>query len=121
MPDLEITLTDLTLAANDMPGMVAFYNAVLAAELQPVEAYGTTLYRGRLGGLGLLLCPNEIAGVQAEQNRHQLRFRVARFEQALARAKAAGGTLRGEVLGEPGKRLAAVVDPDGNTLELSEA
>jgi predicted enzyme related to lactoylglutathione lyase len=117
----EFTLTDLTLAATDMAGMVAFYNALFKAELQPVRAYGTTLYRGRLGRLGLLLCPNEIAGVEAEQNRHQLRFRAAQFEQALAQAKAAGGTLRGEVMGEVGKRLAAVVDPDGNTLELSEA
>jgi predicted enzyme related to lactoylglutathione lyase len=121
MPDAEITLIDLTLAATDMPGMVAFYNALFHADLQPMAAYGTTLYRGRLSGLGLLLCPNEIAGVQAEQSRHQLRFRVAQFQQVLAQAQAAGGTLRGEVLGEVGKRLAAVVDPDGNTLELSEA
>jgi hypothetical protein len=33
---------------------------------------GTTLYEGKLAGVGLLLCPNEIARAKAEQNRHQL-------------------------------------------------
>jgi predicted enzyme related to lactoylglutathione lyase len=121
MPAAHLALTDLTLATTDTPGMVAFYNAVFDAGLEPVAAYGTTLYRGRLAGLGLLLCPNEIAGVDAQQNRHQLRFHVARLDEVIARAQATGGSLKGEIGEDRGRRLAAVVDPDGNTMELVEA
>lgn len=116
----KIALTDMTLVATDVPAMVAFYNAVFEAGLTPRAAFGATLYRGTLGGVGLQLCPNEVAGVVAEQNRHQLRFRVRNLDTMLARVRAAGGVLRGEISQEAGQRLAAVVDPDGNTLELIE-
>ena len=70
--------------------------------------------------MGLQLCPNDIANVVAEQNRHQLRFQVADLDAMLARVQAAGGALHGDMTQEGGKRLAAVEDPDGNTLELIE-
>jgi catechol 2,3-dioxygenase-like lactoylglutathione lyase family enzyme len=113
-------LLQMTLAATNVPAMVAFYDAVLDARLQPVTAYGTTLYRGAVAGVGLLLCPNEIAGVAAEQSRHQLRLRVPDLARAMERARASGGSLDGEVMEADGVRQAAVRDPDGNTLELEQ-
>jgi len=116
----KIALTDMTLVATDVPAMVAFYNSVFESDLKPWSAFGATLYRGTLGGVGLQLCPNEVAGVVAEQNRHQLRFQVPNLDAMLARVQAAGGALHGDLTQEGNKRLAAVEDPDGNTLELIE-
>jgi predicted enzyme related to lactoylglutathione lyase len=114
------TLTDMTLVATDVPAMVAFYNAVFEAGLTPRAAFGATLYQGNLGGVGLQVCPNAVAGVVAEQNRHQLRFQVTDLDAVLARVQAAGGALHSAISQEAGRRLAAVVDPDGNTIELIE-
>lgn len=114
------TLDHITLATTHTAAMVTFYNRVFEANLVPVSAYSSTLHRGSLAGIELLLCPNEIAGVQAEQNRHQLRFRVPNLAQVLARVQAAGGTIDVDQSGDQTAR-AAVRDPDGNTLEFVQA
>jgi predicted enzyme related to lactoylglutathione lyase len=117
----DIRLAAMTLAATDVAGMVAFYNAVFGCELVAKPAFGTTLYEGQLAGIKLVVCPNEVAGVNAEQNRHQLRFEVAGLAGMVARVLAAGGALKGEAGETADQRWAAVVDPDGNTIELVEA
>ena len=66
-------LTQMTLAAA---GMVRFYDTRFGTQLKAREASGTTLYNGSLAGILLVICPNETAGVEAEQSRHQLAFRV---------------------------------------------
>lgn len=114
------TLDHITLATTHTAAMVTFYNNVFAANLVPVPAYGSTLHRGSVAGIDLLLCPNEIAGVEAEQNRHQLRFRVPNLAQVLVRVQAAGGTIDADQSGDQTGR-AAVRDPDGNTLEFVQA
>lgn len=111
----------IVLAATDMPAMAAFYNEVLEAGLQPFSAYGTTLYRGALAGIPFTLCPNEIAGVDARQSRHQFRFAVPDLDAAAQRAVAAGGMLQGEPWEGSGTRVIAIADPDGNTMELESA
>jgi predicted enzyme related to lactoylglutathione lyase len=85
-----------------------------------LPAYGTSLHEGTLGGLQLLLCPNEIARVNAEQNRHQLKFHVENIADSLKRVVAAGGSVQGEVTEFAGEKIVAVRDPDGNTIELAE-
>lgn len=120
MTTATFTLDHITLASTHTAAMVAFYNSVFDASLVPIAAHGSTLYRGSLAGIALLLCPNEIAGVQAEQNRHQLRFRVSDLAQVLERVQAAGGTVDADQ-GDTQTARAAVRDPDGNTLEFVQA
>jgi len=47
--------------------MVAFYNAALDANLEAMEPM-PGFYMGKLAGHGLIVCPNEVAEVVAEQN-----------------------------------------------------
>jgi len=106
-------LVKITIAVTNMQPMVEFYNAVCEANLKPVTAYGMTLYSGKLGGADVLMCPNEIAGVEAKQNRKQLTFAVPDVEQIAVRAVAAGGSIVNRDASAIG-----VSDPDGNTIEF---
>lgn len=119
MPESFVQLTQITLATTHTAKMVKFYNTLFGAELQPTEAYGTTLYNGSLAGIPLVICPNEIAGVQAEQSRHQLSFRVADLAAILSRVEAAGGSIETPM---PDPLTQAILrDPDGNTIEVMQA
>lgn len=111
-----LTLTEIALVAHDVPAMVRFYDAFFGAELRPVAAYGTTLYHGSLHGALLILCPNAIAGVQAEQSRHQFSYQTPDLAAAVEAALQAGGTVR-----DREAATATVVDPDGNTIVLRQA
>jgi catechol 2,3-dioxygenase-like lactoylglutathione lyase family enzyme len=119
MTDSPSRLLHITLATTNTAAMAAFYNSVFDARIQPTQAYGATLYKGTLAGISLLLCPNEIAGVAAEQSRHQLQFAVASLDDSLDQVRAAGGAIE-QIEAGGSERRAAVRDPDGNTLEFVE-
>lgn len=120
MNDVRFALDRITVATFDMKAMVKFYSRVFDTSLEPKVAYGTTLYEGSLADLNLLLCPHDIAKVEAEQNRHQLRFVVNDVEEMMRRAWDAGGSLMGEIVEDAGEKIAGVRDPDGNTIEFRQ-
>lgn len=111
---MSIRLTGVTIAAANMALMCRFYDGVFVANLKPFDAYGTTLYRGNLAGVELVLCPNDLLQIEAPKNRQQLQFAVDDVAAVVATAVAHGGTLIGEITAEAG----GVVDPDGNSIEL---
>ncbi len=108
-------LVQITLTAEHVVEMVQLYSAVFAIQLEPVAAYGTTLYRGLLHGTPLLICPNSIAGVEAQQNRHQFTYSVANLATLIRQAEAAGGQLI-----QHAADAATLLDPDGNTLVFQQ-
>jgi predicted enzyme related to lactoylglutathione lyase len=120
MSESLVQLTQMTLAATHTIEMVKFYDALFDTELQPTEVYGTRLYDGNLAGIHLTICPNEIAGVQAEQSRHQLAFRVADLAAILSRVEAAGGSIETPLSNDPSTQ-AILRDPDGNTIQVLQA
>jgi predicted enzyme related to lactoylglutathione lyase len=115
MTNEDFQVARITLAVTNTEQMVAFYRQVYSCIFKEVNAFGTVLYSGKIGDMELLLCPNSIAGVKADQNRHQLEFVVSDLDSLTRDAKAAGGTLQGEIVENAGQRIATVVDPDGNT------
>jgi predicted enzyme related to lactoylglutathione lyase len=119
MLESSVQLTQMTLATTRTLEMVKFYNTLFGTHLQAVEAYGITLYHGILAGIPLVICPNEIAGVDAEQSRHQLTLRVADLLGLLQIVEIAGGgiyTSAAEAIVR-----AILRDPDGNTIEVIQA
>lgn len=115
-----VAIARVTLAATNVPAMTHFYNEVFAAGLRPSPVGGVTMQLGRLAGLELLLCPNDIAKVDAALNRHMFRIVVDDVTSVVDRVRRSGGTVDGPPALSEGRRLAAVRDPDGNTIELVE-
>lgn len=115
----EMRIERIVLAVERMDEMARFYDEVFGTALQ--SDAGSPFRRGTLADIPLLLCPNEIAEVVAQQNRHQLRFAVDDLDAVLGRVRATGGVVMDE--GELGDsaRVAGVADPDGNTYELVAA
>ncbi|QQS31103.1 MAG: hypothetical protein IPM47_09375 [Sphingobacteriales bacterium] len=111
-----IQINKITLASTDIESMVLFYSQVFSCKFVPKQAYGTTLYAGKILGLNLLLCPNEIAGVKAEQSRHQFEFKVPDLEETIELCISNCGRLLGEVFVKEQQKTATITDPDGNTL-----
>ena len=115
-----MNLTKITIAPVNVDEMVQFYDAVFDTQLKPFEAMGTTLYNGRLAGIPLLFCPNEILGIKAEKNRQQLSFSTNDFDGVVQKALANGGAMLGEVQEGPQGKACGITDPDGNSIELIE-
>ena len=107
----------VTLAVSDMDSMVTFYKEVFEVEFEPRKISGGTLYSGKWGNLELLLCPAEIAGNSAKQNRHQFEIAVNDVDEFLTKVKAYGGENMGEVaVDENGKKSIGIYDPDKNSI-----
>jgi len=119
MTESPVQLTQMTLATTRTSEMVKFYDTLFGTALQATEVYGTTLYRGTLAGIPLIICPNEIAGVEAEQSRHQLTLRVADLSSLLQMVEAVSGII--ESTATDSLISAILRDPDGNTIEVMQA
>jgi predicted enzyme related to lactoylglutathione lyase len=105
----------ITLAVEDVDSMVSFYNAVFGCGLAPIS--GSQLFKGRFADIELVVCPNSVAGVVADQNRHQFRLIVDDGEALAASIEAAGGSIVNRNTWD-GKTMIGVADPEGNTYEL---
>lgn len=105
-------------AVNDIEKMVQFYNTALDANLMQIG--DTPFYIGKLADIELLMCPGNIAGVRAEQNRHQFRILVQNIEQIMTAVQNAGGEQINDIQTENDARLCSIRDPEGNTMEFVE-
>lgn len=104
----------ITFAVNNMPAMVEFYNQVLDANL--TQMGDSPFHSGQIAGLNVLMCPNAIAEVDANQNRQQFHFVVDDLDAALAKVDGTKGTVDEKQGNECGVR-----DPDGNTLVFAQS
>jgi len=111
-------LTKMTLATTCTAEMVRFYDTLFDTQFQPQEIQGATFYNGTLAGIPVLICPNEIAGVEAEQSRHQLAIRVEDLASLLGKVESLGGRI--ETPMSESMTEAIVRDPDGNTIEVMQ-
>jgi len=119
MSESFVQLSQITLATVRTAEMVKFYDTLFGTQLQATRSYGTTLYHGTLAGIPLVICPNEIAGVEAKQSRHQLTLRVADLSGLLQIVEIAGGGIHTA----PAELIVSAIlrDPDGNTIEVVQA
>ena len=117
----DYTLEGMTIAVTNMDPMLEFYSHVFQIQFEEKDMFGAKLYAGNWGGLKLLLCPAELAGNTATQNRHQFDIRVGDLEKTLEIMIQYGGKPMGEIQeGETGRSV-GVYDPDHNSMVLKEA
>ena len=109
-------ISKITIAAVNINLMVEFYENVFSINFVKKELGGFTLYQGKFGELELLLCPNEIAGVEADQSRYQPDIIVPDLDTVIDAALKFGGKIKDEIIETSQNRMASILDPDGNTL-----
>lgn len=112
---VEFAIGKATLAMTNVEAMVEFYSNVFGMELQEFPVQGETLYSGNIAGMNILLCPNSLAGVVAEQSRVQFDFVVSDLAEIKRRVEEHGGAVRPEQSDLERGYLTAV-DPDNNTI-----
>lgn len=117
-PTKVLALNKITLAVRDSKRMYEFYRLVLGAELKPLSTPAGTYYTGKLGPFELMLVPQDIAGIVAEDNRHQLGFVIESPENLDALIEQHGGSVLDELIGTDGATVVVARDPDGNSIEL---
>jgi predicted enzyme related to lactoylglutathione lyase len=128
----DATVLAIRLGADDVVSLARFYETAFGLKAidrvgdPPIEIimrYGATAAEAKAGSSPEFLImnrePGEIAGMMA----HAI-FHVSNLDATVAAAKAAGATMQGDVAsidinGMPVK-IATLVDPDGNVLELME-
>jgi len=113
-------LNQITLAVFSMESMIAFYRGVFGLDFREEEMAGYVLYRAEMSGFDLLLCPAELAGNDATQNRHQLHLSVKDLAHLMEQVPKRGGSVLQEIVDHGLYREAAIRDPDKNSIVLRE-
>ncbi|MBS4196853.1 VOC family protein [Lederbergia citri] len=120
MSGISFAISQITIAYNQENEMVDFYNHLFNADLKPLKAGDFIFYKGKIGEIGLLFCPNEMLGIKAEKNNIQFTVQVPNLEEILSKVSQYGGKQIQEINREESKSSVGISDPDGNSIELLE-
>ncbi len=113
-----IKISQVTIAVNNIEKMAEFYGNVFSTELESFEAMNSKFYTGIIAGIFTMFCPNSIAGVSAEQNRHQFDYLVEDLDEVIKIALSSHGTLKEEISVNEKEKVGTIIDPDGNTINF---
>ena len=128
----DVAVLAVRLGAKDVVALARFYDAAFGLKQidsvgQPpteiIMRYGATVAAAKAGSSPEFLVQRREPGAAADAIPHAI-FHVSDVGATVAAAKAAGGTLKGDVASVPiggmQVKIATLVDPDGNVLELME-
>lgn len=110
----------MTIAVVDMENMLKFYSNVFNIQFSAKEMFGSKLHFGKWDNLNLLLCPAEVAGNTAKQNRHQFDIVVTDIKKLVDLATENGGTIMGEIVEDENSLSVGIYDPDRNSITFKE-
>jgi len=110
-------LLKITVACTDISAMTAFYSKVFNVKFQEHDL-GFKMYSAKIGDISFLFCPNDIAGVKAEQNRHQFDYLTDNIQEVIENALITGGSIHSELLKAGTESTVTLFDPDGNTMNF---
>ena len=128
----DVSVLAVRLGAKDVVALAKFYDAAFGLKEidrvgQPpteiIMRYGATVAAAKAGSSPEFLVQNREPGAANDAIPHAV-FHVSDVGAAVAAAKAAGATSKGDVASVPiggmPVKIATLVDPDGNVLELME-
>lgn len=128
----EVTVMAVRLGANDVVALAKFYEAAFGLKeidrvgkppTEIIMRYGATVAEAKAGASPEFLLLKREATAAKDPMHHAI-LRVSDIKAAVAAAKAAGATVDRDVMTAPiggtPIKIAMLVDPDGNALELME-
>jgi predicted enzyme related to lactoylglutathione lyase len=128
----DVTVMAVRLGAKDVVALAKFYDAAFGLKAidqvgnPPTEIimrYGANAAAAKAGTSPEFLVERRADGVTPDAMAHAI-FQVPDVAATVAAVKAAGGTVRGDVVSAPigniTVKIATAIDPDGNVLELME-
>ena len=128
----DVSVLAVRLPAKDVVALAKFYDAALGLKEidhvgQPpteiIMRYGATVAAAKAGTSPEFLVEKREGSAANDAMAHAI-FHVSDVGASVAAAKAAGATVKGDVasvpIGNIMVKIATVVDPDGNVLELME-
>ncbi len=128
----DVAVLAVRLGAKDVVALAKFYDAALGLKEidrvgQPpteiIMRYGATAAAAKAGSSPEFLIQNREPGAANDSMAHAI-FHVSDLAATVAAAKAAGAKMNGDVASVPiggmPVKIATLVDPDGNVLELME-
>jgi predicted enzyme related to lactoylglutathione lyase len=128
----EVTVLAVRLGANDVVALAKFYDAAFGLKeidrvgdpaTEIIMRYGATVAAAKAGSSPEFLVQRREPGAGKDTMAHAI-FRVSDVAASVAAAKAAGASIEGDTVTVPigglPVKIAMLVDPDGNVLELIE-
>ena len=128
----DVTVLAVRLGASDVVALAKFYETAFGLKeidrvgdpaTEIIMRYGATVAEAKAGTSPEFLVQKR-EGAAPKDPMHHAIFRVSDIAASVAAAEAAGGTVESEVvtvpIGGAPIKIAMLVDPDGNALELME-
>ena len=128
----DVTVLAVRLGANDVVALAKFYDAAFGLKeidhvgeppTEIIMRYGATVAAAKAGSSPEFLVQRREPGAGKDAMAHAI-FHVSDVAATVAAAKAAGAAMEGDVVTVPiggiPVKIATLVDPDGNVLELME-
>jgi predicted enzyme related to lactoylglutathione lyase len=128
----DVTVLAVRLGADDVVALAKFYDAAFGLKeidrvgdppTEIIMRYGATVAAAKAGTSPEFLVQAREPGASKDAMAHAI-FRVPDIAAGVAAAKAAGASMQGDVVSVPiggmPVKIAMLVDPDGNVLELME-
>jgi predicted enzyme related to lactoylglutathione lyase len=128
----DVTVLAVRLGANDVAALAKFYEAAFGLKeidhvgeppTEIIMRYGATVAEAKAGSSPEFLVQRREPGAAKDAMAHAI-FRVSDVAASVAAAKAAGASIEGDVVTVPiggmPVKIAMLVDPDGNVLEIME-
>ena len=128
----DVTVLAVRLNAKDVVALAKFYDAAFGLKeidhvgeppTEIIMRYGATVAAAKAGSSPEFLVQRREPGDANHAMAHAI-FHVSDLAATVAAAKAAGASMNGEVVSVPiggiQVKIATLVDPDGNVLELME-
>jgi predicted enzyme related to lactoylglutathione lyase len=128
----DVTVMAVRLGANDVIALAKFYDTAFGLKeidrvgepaTEIIMRYGATAAAAKAGSSPEFLVQRREPGTGKDTMAHAI-FHVSDVAATVAAAKAAGASMEGEVVSVPiggmPVKIATLVDPDGNVLELME-
>ena len=128
----DVTVLAVRLGADDVVALAKFYDTAFGLKeidrvgdpaTEIIMRYGATVAAAKAGSSPEFLVQRREPGVGKDTMAHAI-FHVSDLAATVAAAKKAGASMEGDVatvpIGGMPVKIATVVDPDGNVLELME-